>query len=171
MNKNYSKILSQIKFIRENDPEFKVFGSYRWSYTYKPVTDSDIDYVEKKHQIELPNDFKEFILHVGFGAGPSYGVNLDTFLEVDKYEIECEDDEFNKPLDNGYIVVSEHGCGIETVLIIDGKHKGEIWQINDFGVQKYADNYYEWYTKWLNVIVEVLNNEEGERITLITSNF
>lgn len=170
MESKYSKIRSQIKEIKQKDPDFKVFGSYRWSYTFRPVTPYEIEFLEKQNEIELPFDFKEFILEIGFGAGPSYGVNLSSFLKVERYELEGDDD-FLKPLDDGYIVVSEHGCGIETVLIIDGKHKGEIWQNNDFGVEKYAESYYEWYTKWLNAILKVLENEEGDDITFITGNF
>jgi len=176
MKSTYSEIIRKLELIKEKDPNYLVFGAERWAYNLREVDIFQLGGLELNHGIELPKDFKDFIVNVGFGAGPSYGVNPDLFLEVqghdglDEEDLDEEDD-FYTPLDDGYIVVAEHGCGVETVLIIDGKHKGEIWQDHDFGVEQYAANYTEWYTKWVNVILEILENEEGEAITRITRNF
>lgn len=84
------KVMNQIERIKkklilakEADPEFKVFGASSHKYEIgPPVTVDEILKFEKEYDLELPECYKTFLLHIGNGgvsyqnsaAGPSYGI-------------------------------------------------------------------------------------------------
>ncbi|RZJ48667.1 MAG: SMI1/KNR4 family protein [Flavobacterium sp.] len=84
------KELSQIDRIREKlieakntDLDLKIFGADSHKYTVgKTVTLAEISQFEKDFEIELPESYKTFLLHIGNGgvsynsscAGPFYGI-------------------------------------------------------------------------------------------------
>ena len=150
-------IKQKIDTIKNLDRDFGAFGSDLWRYEFKKPGLAEIEKLESSHGVTLPVEFRNFILKIGFGAGPVYGVNPGTFLDIDKWE--DDGDEEYQPLYDGFIVIAEHGCGKETMIIIDGKHKGEIWQNNDYGFEKLSDSYFEWYEKWLDNLTKILKSD------------
>lgn len=97
------------------------------------ISTEQIYQIEKENNIELPLDFKEFIAEVGIYTNElrfdqdDYGELEDTYDKV-----------FFSP--HGFLVTSEHGCGIEAGISLNPEHFGEYWvnQSGDDG--KLADN-------------------------------
>lgn len=170
MKEKYLIIKDNLERIKILDPNFEAFGSSRWKYKLEKISESELTSFEKKNQIDLPNDFREFIAELGFGASPVYGVNPQILLSLDKWVVEDGDDEEDyeefKPLYDGYIVIAEYGCGIESVIIVDGDNKGEIWHYVDYSLHKLNDNYYDWYLRWTENLIKIL--EKGEHIGLLS---
>lgn len=84
---NYTDQIQRIKEklfeAKMADKNLKVFGADRHKYIInKPTTISEIEEIEKKYFIQLPECYKSFILYIGNGgisyknsaAGPSYGI-------------------------------------------------------------------------------------------------
>jgi len=168
MKEKYKIIQNNLEKIRKLDPDFQAFGSGRWKYNLWKITEKEINLCERKNNITLPNEFKEFITELGFGAGPSYGAIPPDVLAFDKWEREKGDNEDYKdykPLYGGYIVIAEYGSGIETLIIVAGEHKGEIWH-NTGIIKKLNDSYYDWYLEWTEKLLNIL--EKGENIRLFS---
>lgn len=84
---NYSAQIARIKEklqqAKKTDVELKVFGATSHKYEIGNVaTVSDINAVEEKYNLQLPESYKIFLLHIGNGgngynnaaAGPFYGI-------------------------------------------------------------------------------------------------
>jgi hypothetical protein len=88
------RIKSKLILAKGADKDFKVFGAGSHQYTLtKTESSDDILGFEKDYNLELPEDYKAFLLHVGNGgisyansaAGPGYGIypfgkNIDEFI-------------------------------------------------------------------------------------------
>ncbi len=138
------------------DKSFEVFGSESHKYKLNPcLSEAEVENLEAKYKITLPNEFREFLLKVGNGgAGPGYGlIGIDS-VELAKIELLgsdflsspfCLDGEWNdldllqnrngdspdayydSKLVQGSLLVAEYGCGIEARLVITGTQSGKIW--------------------------------------------
>lgn len=71
----------EIKIIKEKLQELKkldkrltVFGSQSHLYKSFPVSEFEIENFEKKYQFTLPENFRLFLIEIGYGAGPFYGI-------------------------------------------------------------------------------------------------
>jgi hypothetical protein len=73
---NSTEILEQIERLKTLDSERKIFGSYFHDYQLNPCLDEDaIDFLLAKYVIDLPGDYRRFLLEVGNGgAGPYHGL-------------------------------------------------------------------------------------------------
>lgn len=97
------EILNQIERIKRKlilaksaDKDLKVFGADSHQYTLgKTVSNDQILNFEKEYNLQLPEDYKAFLLHIGNGgvsyedsaAGPGYGIfplgkNIDEFVSA-----------------------------------------------------------------------------------------
>ncbi|WP_264529673.1 SMI1/KNR4 family protein [Flavobacterium sp. N502540] len=95
------KILSQIDRVKKKlvlaksaDKDLKVFGADSHKYIVKETVNKDeILAFEKEYDVQLPEDYKAFLIHIGNGgisyensaAGPGYGIfpfgeNVDEFV-------------------------------------------------------------------------------------------
>lgn len=88
------RIKRKLILAKNADKDLKVFGVSSHQYTLgKTVSKDDIVSFEKEYDLELPNDYKAFLLHIGNGgisyansaAGPGYGIyplgeNIDEFI-------------------------------------------------------------------------------------------
>lgn len=76
MNKvlQLKKKLAQLAIL---DATFEVFGSESHQYQFKPcLSNKDIQVFESRYNIELPSEYKNFLLEIGNGgAGPGYGLS------------------------------------------------------------------------------------------------
>jgi hypothetical protein len=69
-----SNITSLLRRLRSLDTHRDVFGSSKHQYKNCPIPRDDINSFEHLHGIDLPKDFRSFLLDVGYGAGPYYGI-------------------------------------------------------------------------------------------------
>ncbi|MFI5406153.1 MAG: SMI1/KNR4 family protein [Nitrososphaerales archaeon] len=68
---NISLKLSRLKSL---DKGFEIFGADSHQYKSKKISVADIQIFEKRLSVSLPLDFKEFLINIGSGAGPCYGI-------------------------------------------------------------------------------------------------
>lgn len=75
-DQEFQLILSKLRRLRACDWRKKLFGAKGHKYVINPpLSEKEVAEFENKYQIELPNDYREFITKVGNGgAGPAYGL-------------------------------------------------------------------------------------------------
>lgn len=76
MNIHYTQIRKTISTLAARRDGFQVFGAKEHQFKLHPVlTEQEIQEFEHKHQISLPEEYRDFLLQVGNGgAGPAYGL-------------------------------------------------------------------------------------------------
>lgn len=65
-----------VSLAKKADPQYKVFASWRYKYTFNECTSLEkVQEFEKKHNIKIPETFIRYLTEVGNGgAGVGYGV-------------------------------------------------------------------------------------------------
>jgi hypothetical protein len=56
------------------DQQYWVSGAKEHQYKSYPLSNDEIESLESKLGIRLPEDYRQFLLEIGYGAGPSYGL-------------------------------------------------------------------------------------------------
>lgn len=99
------RIKSKLILAKEVDKDLKVFGADSHQYALgKTVNNDDVLNFEKEYNLELPEDYKAFLFHMGNGgisyansaAGPGYGIfplgkNVDEFIPENTNQFLKED--------------------------------------------------------------------------------
>ena len=99
MSTQIQRIKDKLIKAKYTDVKLKVFGAESHKYILgKPLYDEDILKFEKEYDLELPESYKAFLLHIGnggisysdSGSGPFYGIyplgkNVDELVENTKY--------------------------------------------------------------------------------------
>jgi SMI1 / KNR4 family (SUKH-1) len=165
MNQKIQKLKSKLVRLRDLDQSYELFGSEHHKYKLKPCLSTlDIQKFEDKYQVNLPEEYREFLLEIGNGgAGPGYGLpGIDTnFLnqensdssylsqpfmltqewnDLDLMQASHEEGNpvyFYPNFVQGTMVIAEYGCGVEARLVITGAEKGNIWiddRTNEAGI-------------------------------------
>lgn len=77
---DWQQVTKRLARLRENDPEFKVFGArtrgtgHGWELP-PALTAEQVEEAETQFRIRFPEDYRSFLLEVGAGgAGPGYGL-------------------------------------------------------------------------------------------------
>jgi len=107
----------------------------------------------------------------------------DPFVLIDAYEDISEDLESDEEYDEyyekifsparcGHIILATEGCGMYSVLIVNGKEYGNVWfkdLANDAGmfplinpINSQPLGFYDWYLLWLDKSIKSLLNESPE---------
>lgn len=68
------RIRQKLALARKKDDACQVFGAQKHRYKTRPVNQRSLESFEKKYGIAVPSDFREFLLQIGTGAGPFYGI-------------------------------------------------------------------------------------------------
>ncbi|WP_444956926.1 SMI1/KNR4 family protein [Microbulbifer sp. ZKSA002] len=144
-------IKQQLKRLSGLDKDCSLFGAERWNYNFRRFSEEEVNGIEKKYNISLPQEFRAFLLEIGFGAGHSYGANVEGLPHY------YQDDEDEYPMSEGTIDIAEIGCGIEFMLVINGAHRGEVWVTQSYREpQPWSSSYLNWYEDWLAKSLESL---------------
>ena len=71
------RILKLLEQAKAKDPDFERFGAYSHQYRLAaPASEEQILKFEEQQGIRLPEEYRDFLLHVGNGgAGPYYGLD------------------------------------------------------------------------------------------------
>ena len=145
--------------LRRVDPAYKVFGSRAHRYEpAPPLSQRALEAFEAKHDVRLPSDYREHVLHVGNGgAGPSYGllpladadgVLAQTFLARATDTIWTQPAEFD--FDGGTFELCHHGCDHCSYLVMRGETAGSVWlSMEGSALHREADSFAEWYRAWV----------------------
>lgn len=95
---NIESILHHLDKLRNADQDLVVFGASRHKYRLnEPLSESTVSAFEKRFEITLPEDYRQFLILAGDGgAGPDYGLEtLEDSLYADlDYK---RDNEFMNP--------------------------------------------------------------------------
>jgi hypothetical protein len=81
------RILDDLRFLREADREFAVFGANGHEYKLRHrLNEAKVVEFENRYSLRLPDDYRIFLMQVGNGgAGPCYGIyGLDELYETRK---------------------------------------------------------------------------------------
>lgn len=66
--------VQQLAKLSRRDPERNVFGARKHQYRSTPVDEAVVNRLEAEIGVSLPAEYRTFVLDVGCGAGPYYGV-------------------------------------------------------------------------------------------------
>lgn len=94
--------------------------------------------------------------------------NMDVYHEDKEKENELEDEYFDDKQLNGTIQLSNFGCGVTLLLVVNGEEYGNVWmdhRCNDGGIcpaYQYTKTsrvtFLDWYEAWLEeALIEVKN--------------
>ncbi len=160
--------------LREIDGHCLLPGAEIHRYRLNPVLDrQQVVRFETEHEIELPDDYREFLINLGDGgAGPCYGLSSlsgaaiwgplkDPFPFTDPVhpfaDVEEVDDE---PYDalrtrcySGCLLIGHEGCGHWIMLVVSGQERGNIWydhNVDDGGFRPARKGFATWYECWLD---------------------
>ena len=64
----------KLNCLRALDKRFLVFGAGTHQYKNHTLSNEEIESTEVKIGIRLPEEYRQFLLQIGYGAGPYYGV-------------------------------------------------------------------------------------------------
>ena len=73
---DYEEIARKLSLLRRRDASLRLFGAQSHRYELRPrASPAAVEGFEREHRIELPTDYRDFLLRCGNGgAGPYYGV-------------------------------------------------------------------------------------------------
>lgn len=135
------------------DDSLRVFGAATHRYVSQAVSLAEVERLETRLGVSLPDDFRAFLLRVGAGAGPYYGVwaperiwdetsawaedwgspihPADPFpfvLPNEQRARSAEPDTWQGPIPvPGSILICHQGCGSFTARALTGAARGTVW--------------------------------------------
>ncbi|HLP91298.1 MAG TPA: SMI1/KNR4 family protein [Nostocaceae cyanobacterium] len=172
---NFWQLKQKLEQLANLDATFEIFGAESHGYQSNPcLKDAEIQAFERKYNIDLPRDYRQFLLEVGNGgAGPGYGLykilgtgsdnevaatpyqnNFDILSRPFSFTTAWNNLELpvNEYLDNkllqGALTIANYGCGIYALLVITGDQKGQIWiddRTNDSGIYPASLNFCRYF--------------------------
>jgi hypothetical protein len=144
-------------------PRSRVFGAGMHRYRSSPVSNDDIEALEAYAGAALPEDFRRFLLTVGSGAGPYYGIATIADIRAELEDMRITADLAERPpprpdlpfpltreqaaealaqwrmirasahLD-GCLIIGHQGSGTQwSVLAVSGPLAGTMWDLAWFG--------------------------------------
>lgn len=74
MTINFTSIKEKLNALQQTDKNRYIFGSSQHNYKSFPISISEIEDFERKHKFQIPEQYRAFLVEVGYGAGPYYGI-------------------------------------------------------------------------------------------------
>lgn len=129
----------------------------------RPADEKRVIGFERKHRIQLPEDYRRFVLNLGDGGPgpPLMGLLplgregkaplVPEFLRGRQWlpylalpfpftrdwiweDGEDSDEGDTEQIGHGSLLLGDHGCGIEWRLIVTGPERGNVWQFDSVGI-------------------------------------
>jgi hypothetical protein len=69
-----AELKSKQKLVEAVDTKYQVFGSIGHKHACGQLSNSELDEIETLLGVHLPDEYRQFIQEIGYGAGPYYGV-------------------------------------------------------------------------------------------------
>lgn len=143
-----------------------------------PLSEAQVSELEKRHAISLPSEYRAFLSKVGSsGTGPYYGLlapshwpetdiqqpcllreNLGQNWLAELYGPDWEE-RLNRDeimVFGGTLPLCHQGCGIYSLLVLNGPHRGRICNVEDWTTRPIFSphrHFLDWYEGWLNEIL------------------
>ncbi len=159
METRLESIKSKLDKLKSIDRNFTIFGSSKHKYVSQKVSVEEVENFEEKYNFTLPSEYREFIINIGIGAGPKYG--LLSLQEIEKYitsAAEYYEQVINPAMDfeisiddmknyfsscrntreeiihedlSGLIPICFEGCTYYSCIITAGEQMGYIWAMDE----------------------------------------
>ena len=153
------RIEEKLKKLKSMDTEFTVFGSEKHKYQLNPVIGKEeLMAFEKRHQIELPLGYRNFLLELGNGGvGPYYGL---------------------EPLENGvYSILDQiEKYKTDTIDISLPFLHTQKWNFNwedvteeDWEAYREENDAKYYHLKWINGLLKICNFGCGVHLGLVVN--
>ena len=176
--------------LKKRDSGLRVFGAKckTWGHNYKfnaCLKSTEVANFERRHDLSLPDDYRDFLLFVGDGgAGPYYGVkqldaaaqhcDLDKpFPWSDETTLDSDDEWDLWDTHPGILVITERGCGHTDFLVVRGEQHGQIWSdctADDGLLMPTSFTFSQWYRNWAERCLKTIERESLlERVDVGTS--
>ncbi|MBB6049762.1 SMI1/KNR4 family protein [Armatimonas rosea] len=132
-------------------------------------TEKELAVREQGLGIRLPEDYRDFLLHIGNGGfGPDLGLSVfplgpnDPSLEHGSHwpSIPEHEEVIGSPFPHtkarhfftdtppddwevltGFLELGDRGCGMYSILVVSGEEYGHVWQTDEYGVGPYEEGY------------------------------
>ncbi len=144
----FDRIRDGFSKLRKLDRKFQVFGSSQHQYRSTPLLLNALEDFERSIGVILPTGYREFLLQIGFGCGPYYGVwsPTEVLTEVESLffeegencaflsdpfplkEVTTEIQKHDWP-SGGCIPIGHQGCTFWSVLVLEGAFRGRVWDV------------------------------------------
>jgi hypothetical protein len=138
-----------------------------------PIPEADLESFEQNNGLNLPEDYRAFLLQVASGGQgpPDYGLcgfgelpsdfnqrvpDLSHAFPFTKPWIWEDGDESEQgtieDVSRGVIILGTDGCAQYWALVVKGPDEGKIWMLCDVGIAplRPAMTFLEWYEAWLD---------------------
>lgn len=181
----------QLKRIKEKVPQIQEY--YHHDIFEPPLSEAEVIAYENTHNIKLPEDYRMFITTIArAGEKPFYGLydlikpkpdyeitsipekpfpyTIDSPLFIYQIDDETYDrlmEEENDEICRGYLVLSQEGCGMTNILIVNSEDEatyGTMWFFdlsNDFGIApifnpgtKDPMHFLDWIEYWIDFTLQ-----------------
>lgn len=153
-------LAAKLSRLRSTPGADRVFGANRHRYRNTPVPAGQLAEVERRIGVPLPSRFRRFLLEIGPGAGPDYGIgDMDEllaelydrdpagefpFVRADAERLYREWREWlTSPSSDGgpaaeadwdlpgCLAISHQGCAEYTMIVTTGELAGTLWSASD----------------------------------------
>jgi hypothetical protein len=145
-----------------------------------PLSEEEVSQFERRHEVALPEGYREFLLRVGNGgvgppaydvaalgeaAGDMRGEEARVCRELPHVrepfpftrpwcweEGDLSDEGTREQVGHGVIYVGNDGCGMYWYVVVTGPERGNVWMICGEGTQPTAPkrDFLQWYEDWLD---------------------
>lgn len=112
-----------------HDPRWALFGANQHGWQSRAVAPEAIDAFEREHGVSLPAGYRRWLVEVGVGAGPYYGLDplpAGTDAPGGSFTPDTATAEPGTPIP-GTVQLAHEGCGYFDLLVLTGPHAGEVW--------------------------------------------
>jgi hypothetical protein len=135
-------IRARLQEFKRQDPNLEAHGASSHEYELNaPLDEAIVEAWELQNKIRLPNEYRDFITHVGNGgAGCDYGLYpfQDGLArpENDEYSwyVSCPREVLY--VGGSVLVISTAGCGYDYGIVIGGQFHGTIWTLDGVGISE-----------------------------------
>lgn len=142
---------TRMNHLAQRDSRWVVFGAGMHQWNTSPVSEEQLAAIETTAGA-LPEPWRTWLQTVGTGAGPFYGVQ--PLPEDDVHRLATPFDHTvgeDAPLP-GALMLTDHGCGMNDVLVLNGPYRGEVWldlRESEGPVRPFFPDVLSWLESWL----------------------
>ncbi len=146
MDARLEAVKQRIVLLSIVDADRQVFGAATHDYRLAPpLSGDDLGMLEAALHVVLPDEVRAFLRYVGgAGAGPYYG------LLAIRGTSEGETDD-GAPRSPERLMIADQGCGMSSLLVLAGRHRGEVWtDMGEGDLAPESQTFIGWYEAWLD---------------------